>query len=162
MTKLSMCSKCSAALLIQRYYHYHQYLQVARNVFGKKPCCWYSNVFIFSAKSVNTIIWCRFSGVDVFKTSIHKLAIRQCIIFQQKGFQYRHGKHYDVRVSEVGCSLPLWIKGRTQTIIYEKSIWNSLDIFRNFCPFCNWLRKCQSPVLCDVWSKRVILNRSIY
>ena len=41
------------------------------------------------------------------KTSIHKLTIRQSVIFQQKGFQCRHRKHHDVRVSEVACSLQL-------------------------------------------------------
>ena len=41
------------------------------------------------------------------KTSIHKLTIHQSAIFQQKGFQWRHRKHHDVRVSEVACSLPL-------------------------------------------------------
>ena len=33
-----------------------------------------------------------------FKTSIYKLTIRQSVIFKQKGFQWRHRKHHDVRV----------------------------------------------------------------
>ena len=33
-----------------------------------------------------------------FKTSIYKLTIRQSVVFKQKGFQWRHRKHHDVRV----------------------------------------------------------------
>ena len=35
----------------------------------------------------------------------------------------------------MGFSLPLQNEGKTQTIVYAKSIWNSLDNFRNFALF---------------------------
>ena len=39
-----------------------------------------------------------FRALFFFKTSIYKLTIGQSVIFKQKGFQWRHRKHHDVRV----------------------------------------------------------------